>query len=74
MMKIVFSFILKALFVLKIFTFCADFLEMQKNDLIRNLSSISKLMTSQTRQQITTIHILPNKSRSKVNQAMKLDQ
>ena len=31
-------------------------------------------MTSQTRQQIITTHILPNKSRSKGNQAMKIGQ
>ena len=31
-------------------------------------------MTSQTGQQITTIHLLPNISRSKGNQAMKFGQ
>ena len=31
-------------------------------------------MTSQTGQQMTTIHILPNISRSKVNQTMKFGQ
>ena len=31
-------------------------------------------MTSQTRQQLITIHILPNMSRSKDNQAMKYGQ
>ena len=34
----------------------------------------SKFMTSQTGQQITTIHVLPNISRSKNNQTMKFGQ
>ena len=54
-------FILKAIFVLEIFTFhcCPDFLVMQKNDLIGKLRLISNFLTSQTGHQITTIHILP---------------
>ena len=47
---------------------------MQENGLIRKLGLISKFMTSQTGQQIITIHILSNISRSKDNQAMKFDQ
>ena len=42
--------------------------------MITKLWSISKFMTSQTGQQIITIHILPNVSRSKGNQEMKLGQ
>ena len=34
----------------------------------------SKFMTSQPGQQTIAIHILPNISRSKVNQTVKLDQ
>ena len=37
-------------------------------------SLISKFMTSQPDQQTATIHLLPNISRSKDNQAMKFDQ
>ena len=48
---------LKALSFLKYLHFCSDFLVMQKNGLIRMLRLISKLMTSQTRQQIVTIYI-----------------
>ena len=34
----------------------------------------SKSMTSQTGQKVITVHILPNISRSKANQAMKFGQ
>ena len=47
---------------------------MYKNGWIRKLRVISKLMTLQTGQQIMIILILPNISRSKSNQAMKLGQ
>ena len=45
MMKNAFYFILKALFVLKIFS--VDFLAMQNNSLIRKIGLTSKFMTSQ---------------------------
>ena len=35
---------------------------------------VSKFITSQTGKQVITIHILPNISRSKGNQAIRLDQ
>ena len=38
------------------------------------LRLISKFMTSQTGMQIIIIHIMPNISRSKVNQTMKFSQ
>ena len=38
------------------------------------LTFISKCITSQTEQQIITIYILPNISRSKVNQTIKFGQ
>ena len=41
---------------------------------MRKLGLISKCMTSQTGQQIVTIHILSNISRSKNNQTMKFCQ
>ena len=54
-------FILKANFVLEIFTFhcCPDFLVIQKNNLIGKLKLISNFLTSQTGHQIAIIHILP---------------
>ena len=51
MMKRAFYFTLKALFVLKIFTFCIDFLIRYENGLIRNTRLISKFMMSQTGKQ-----------------------
>ena len=61
MMKNAFHFMLKALFIFEIFIFLSDFLVMLKSHLIRKL--ISKFMTSQTGQQIITIHILLNISK-----------
>ena len=51
-----------------------DFLVMQKNGLIRKIRLISKFVTSQPGNQSNAIHILPNISRSKDNQKMKLGQ
>ena len=72
--KDVFYFMLKSLFVLEIFTFCPDVLFMQKNSLIRKLWLISKFIASQTGQEIISIHRLFNISRSKGNQIMKFGQ
>ena len=47
---------------------------MKKNGLVRKLWLISKFITSQTGQQIITKHVLPDISRSKSNQTMKLGQ
>ena len=47
---------------------------MYENGLIRKLKLISQFMTSQTGKQIITIQIMPNISRGKRNQAMKLGQ
>ena len=55
-------FLLKALLVL------SGFLVMQKNIFIRKLWLISNFMTSLAGQQIITIHLLPNVSRSKGKQ------
>ena len=49
-------------------------LVMQKNGLIRKLLLILKFMTSQTGQQIITIHMLLDISRNEDNQAMKFGQ
>ena len=70
-MKNAFYFTLKTLFVLKIFTFCLDFLVIKKNDLIRKTSLIKKFMTSRPGSQTIAIHILINVARSKSNQTMK---
>ena len=45
-----------------------------KNGSIRKIRLLSKSMTSQPGQQTIAIHILPNISRSKGNQAMKFGQ
>ena len=54
--------------------FCLDFLVMEQNGLIRKIRLISNFMTSKPGQQTIVIHILPNISRSKGNQTIKLDQ
>ena len=54
--------------------FRVDFLVIWKNGLIKKIWLISKFMTSQTEQQIITIHILFNISRGKGNQTMKFGQ
>ena len=74
MMKNVFDFMLKTFLVLEINKFLPWLLAYAKNDLIRNLRLISYFMTLRTGQQISTIHIQPNISRRKGNQAMKLGQ
>ena len=74
MMKNAFYFTLKALFILKIFKFCLDFLVIKENGLIRKIKLFSKSLTSQPGQQTITIHILTNISRSKDNQAMRFGQ
>ena len=51
--------------------FSRDFLVLYENGLIRKPRLVSKFLTSQVGQQITTIRILPNISRSKNNQAIK---
>ena len=54
--------------------FLLTFWSCRKNDLIRKIRLISKFMTSQPGQQTITIHTLPNISRSKGNQDMKVSQ
>ena len=73
-MKNVFCFTLKAFFVLKIFRFFSRLWSYRKSGLIRKIKSISKFMTSQPDKQLIAIQILPNISRSKINQAMKFGQ
>ena len=73
-MKNAFYFMLKGLFVIEIFTYLFWLFGYIKNDLIRKLWLFSKFMTPQTGKQIITIHILPDISRNKANQAMKFGQ
>ena len=67
-----FYFILKVLFILKIFKFLSWlFVE---NGLARKIGLISKFMTSQPGKQLIAIHILLNISRSRAKQTMKFGQ
>ena len=75
MMKNAFYYILKALFVLKLFKFLSRFFgHVGKNDLIRKIRLTSRFMTSQPDLRTVAIHILPNVSQSKGNQNMKFGQ
>ena len=66
-----FYFILKALFFLQIFRFLSwRFVHVETTAWLERKRLISKFMASQSGQQIITIHILPNISRSKGNQTM----
>ena len=56
---------------LKYLYFCPDFFGHVGKRLEKKAKVISKFMTSETAQQIITVHILFNTSGSKVNQAMK---
>ena len=57
-----------------IYIFVLTYWLCKKSGLIRRLRLISKFITSQTGQQIITIHILPIISRRKDNQAVKFSQ
>ena len=70
-----FYFILKALFIFKIFPFfVATFWSCRENGLIRKIKLTSKFMASQPGFQTIAIHILLNISQSKGNQKMKFGQ
>ena len=51
--------------------FCLNFSGHVENGLIRKLMLVSKFLALQTGKQMIKIHILPNTSTSKGNQAMK---
>ena len=55
------NFILKALFILKVF--CPDFFGQAGKRLIRKLRLILKFMLPYTGRQVIVIHMLPNLSR-----------
>ena len=75
MMENDFYFILKALFVLKIFKFLPWlFWSCRKNSLIRKIRLTSKFMMLQPGLQTIAIRILLNISQSKGNQTMKFGQ
>ena len=70
-----FHFILKALFVLKIFKFLSRlFGHVRKPSLIREIRLTSKFITSQPGLQTIVRHILSNISQGKGNQTMKFGQ
>ena len=69
MIKNAFYSILKALFVLKIFTSLPLIFAF-----VKKLRLISKSMTSQARPQVITIYIFSSILRGKGNQTMKLGQ
>ena len=74
-MKNMFYFALKALLFFEIFTFFYwSFGCVEKMMMIRKLGLIPTFMTSQTGQQIITIHLLSKISKCKSNYAMKLGQ
>ena len=73
-MENTFYFILKALFVFKIFKFLPWRFGHVEKSFIRKIRLISTFMASQPGQQTITIHILPNISRSKGNQTMIFGQ
>ena len=54
--------------------FVVIFWPCRKTGLIRKIKLISKVRTLQSGLQTIAIHVLPNVSRSKVNQIMKFDQ
>ena len=72
MIENAFYFMLKALYVLGVFTFLSWHLGYVEKQLDKKINS--KFMTSQTGQQIITMHIICNISRSKDNQTMKFGQ
>ena len=65
---------LKAFLFLKYLSFCPDVLVMKENGFVRNLRLNSKSLTSQTRQQLITMHILPNISKKKDYQTITFGQ
>ena len=74
MMKNTFYFILKALFILKIFKFLSWDFGHVENSLIRHRRLISKFMMSQPGKKAFRIYLLPNIPRRKGNQTMKFGQ
>ena len=69
-----FDFVLKALFVLEIFTFLSRVFDYTENGSVRKLWLISKFMTSQTGQHIITTQMLPNNARSKGNKVLSVNR
>ena len=74
MMEKAFYFILKVLFILKIFKFLSRrFGHVRKNGLIRKIRLTLKFIRSQSGLQTIAIYILPNTSQNKENQAATFD-
>ena len=74
MMEKAFYFILKAVFILKIFKFSSRlFGHVRKNGLIRKIRLTSKFIRSQSGLQTIATYILPDTSQNKENQAAAFD-
>ena len=74
MMEKAFYFILKAVFILKIFKFLSRlFGHVRKNGLIRKIRLTSKFIRSQSGLQTIATYILPDTSQNKENQADEFD-
>ena len=73
-MKNAFYFTSKALFLLKIFKFCLDFLVLWQNGLIGKIRLIAEFITSQPGKQTVVIHVVSNILRNKDNQVMRFGQ
>ena len=67
-----FKMMKNAVLFLRFLHFCADNVVTQKNSLLRKPKLILKLMTSQARQKVITIHIFPNNSKLKGNTTLFL--
>ena len=74
MIKNAFCFTLKSLFVCKIFKFLSWVFGHVEKTVWLETRLVSKAITSQPGEQTIAIHILPNMSWSKGNQAMKFGQ
>ena len=74
MMKNAFYFILKALFVLKIFQFLSRHFGHLENGFIRKIMLISKIITSKPGKLTNALYMLFNISRSKRNQTINFGQ
>ena len=69
-----FYFTLKAISVLKIFKFLSCPFGQVENRMIREVRLTSKFVASQPWKQIIAMHMLPNISRSKGNEALEYGQ
>ena len=74
MIKNIFYFMLKAFFVLEIFTFLSWFFGYVEKRLDKKVKLMRNFVTSQSEIQIITIYVMTNISRSKGNEVMEFGQ